>query len=117
MASNAAVIEDWQEGEQHPNDAERPATNERESEQQTTNINEQQFEQNTATPNEQELKQQATPQSDAKQATIWQLSIAQGLHQGGVVELREGELIVVGSGDDCDIQLFDADVAARHLAL
>lgn len=105
MASSAATVENWHEREQLPNDAEQPTANEQEATHQTT------------TPNEQEPESQTTNPNDATRATKWQLSIAQGLHQGALVELREGELIVVGNGDDCDIQLFDADVAARHLAL
>lgn len=62
-------------------------------------------------------QEQSRAHSSNAQAAEWQLNIAQGLHQGGLIELREAELLVLGSGDDCDIQLFDADVAARHLAL
>ncbi len=47
----------------------------------------------------------------------WQLDIAQGLHQGASVVLEEGELLVIGSGAECDLQLFDEGVAAQHLAL
>lgn len=42
------------------------------------------------------------------------LRIVSGLHAGASRELAEREMILVGSGDDCDIVLADAGVATRH---
>jgi len=42
------------------------------------------------------------------------LRIISGLHAGASRELAEREMILVGSGDDCDIVLADAGVAAHH---
>lgn len=42
------------------------------------------------------------------------LRIISGLHAGASRELAEREMILVGSGDDCDIVLADAGVAHHH---
>lgn len=42
------------------------------------------------------------------------LRIVAGLHAGASRELAEREMILVGSGDDCDIVLADEGVAAHH---
>ena len=42
------------------------------------------------------------------------LRIVSGLHAGASRELAEREMILVGSGDDCDIVLADDGVAAHH---
>lgn len=42
------------------------------------------------------------------------LRIISGLHAGASRELAEREMILVGSGDDCDIVLADDGVAAHH---
>lgn len=42
------------------------------------------------------------------------LRIVSGLHAGASRELAEREMILVGSGDDCDIVLADEGVATRH---
>lgn len=42
------------------------------------------------------------------------LRIVAGLHAGASRELAEREMILVGSGDDCDIVLADRGVAIRH---
>lgn len=42
------------------------------------------------------------------------LRIVAGLHAGATRALAEQEMLVVGSGDDCDIVLADAGVAAHH---
>lgn len=42
------------------------------------------------------------------------LRIVSGLHAGAARSLEEQEMILVGSGDDCDIVLADAGVASHH---
>lgn len=42
------------------------------------------------------------------------LKIVSGLHAGATRSLAEQEMLVVGSGDDCDIVLADTGVAAHH---
>lgn len=42
------------------------------------------------------------------------LRIVAGLHAGASRELAEREMILIGSGDDCDIVLADQGVAAHH---
>lgn len=42
------------------------------------------------------------------------LRIVAGLHAGATRSLAEQEMLVVGSGDDCDIVLADAGVALHH---
>ncbi|QCU72765.1 FHA domain-containing protein [Luteimonas yindakuii] len=42
------------------------------------------------------------------------LRIVAGLHAGASRALAEREMILVGSGDDCDIVLADRGVAIRH---
>ncbi|NZA26782.1 hypothetical protein H0E84_10340 [Luteimonas sp. SJ-92] len=42
------------------------------------------------------------------------LRIVAGLHAGASRELAEREMILVGSGDDCDIVLADSGVASHH---
>jgi len=43
--------------------------------------------------------------------------VVSGLHSGAERELAGGEMILIGSGDDCDMVLADAGVAARHALL
>ena len=43
--------------------------------------------------------------------------VVSGLHSGAERELDGGEMILIGSGDDCDMVLADAGVAARHALL
>ncbi|MGY1458054.1 MULTISPECIES: type III secretion system inner membrane ring subunit SctD [unclassified Luteimonas] len=45
------------------------------------------------------------------------LRVVSGLHAGAERELAGGEMILIGSGDDCDMVLADAGVAARHALL
>src|SRR5690606_4280013 len=45
------------------------------------------------------------------------LRVVSGLHSGAERELAGGEMILIGSGDDCDMVLADAGVAARHALL
>src|SRR3546814_13433714 len=42
------------------------------------------------------------------------LRILEGLHAGASRDLAEQEMILVGSGDDCDIVLDDQGVARHH---
>ena len=42
------------------------------------------------------------------------LRIVDGLHAGANRVLARDEMILVGSGDDCDIVLADRGVAIRH---
>jgi hypothetical protein len=50
--------------------------------------------------------------ADAVQGRV--LRIVAGLHAGASRPLAEQEMLVVGSGDDCDIVLADTGVAAHH---
>lgn len=45
------------------------------------------------------------------------LRVVSGLHSGAERELEGGEMILIGSGEDCDMVLADAGVAARHALL
>lgn len=56
----------------------------------------------------------ATTTDQAPTATGKVLRIVAGLHAGASRELAEREMILVGSGDDCDIVLADRGVAIRH---
>ncbi len=123
MASNAVTVEDLQTQQRYLKEVERPKAN---SEQATgaSTVQDRGTAQEGSAAQDNRLAQDqdagsdhSRPQKHVAAAVEWQLEIAQGLHQGALVELREAELLVLGSGDDCDIQLFDADVAARHLAL
>lgn len=43
--------------------------------------------------------------------------VVSGLHSGAERELAGGEMILIGSGEDCDMVLADAGVAPRHALL
>lgn len=45
------------------------------------------------------------------------LRVVSGLHAGAERELEGSEMILIGSGDDCDMVLADAGVAAHHALL
>lgn len=45
------------------------------------------------------------------------LRVVSGLHSGAERELDGGEMILIGSGEDCDMVLADAGVAAHHALL
>ena len=45
------------------------------------------------------------------------LRVVSGLHSGAERELAGGEMILVGSGEDCDMVLADAGVASHHALL
>lgn len=45
------------------------------------------------------------------------LRVVSGLHSGAERELAGGEMILIGSGEDCDMVLADAGVAAHHALL
>ncbi|MEN1941239.1 FHA domain-containing protein [Luteimonas sp. MJ174] len=45
------------------------------------------------------------------------LRVVSGLHAGAERDLAGGEMILIGSGEDCDMVLADAGVAARHALL
>ncbi|MGY0612621.1 FHA domain-containing protein [Luteimonas sp. A501] len=45
------------------------------------------------------------------------LRVVSGLHAGAERDLAGGEMILIGSGDDCDMVLADAGVAAHHALL
>lgn len=45
------------------------------------------------------------------------LRVVSGLHSGAERELAGSEMILIGSGDDCDMVLADAGVAAHHALL
>lgn len=58
------------------------------------------------------MTSEAIPQPDAPAGKV--LRIVAGLHAGASRELAEREMILVGSGDDCDIVLADRGVASHH---
>ena len=45
------------------------------------------------------------------------LRVVSGLHSGAERELEGGEMILIGSGEDCDMVLADAGVASHHALL
>lgn len=45
------------------------------------------------------------------------LRVVSGLHDGAERELDGGEMLLIGSGEDCDMVLADAGVAAHHALL
>lgn len=45
------------------------------------------------------------------------LRVVSGLHSGAERELAGGEMILIGSGEDCDMVLADAGVASHHALL
>lgn len=45
------------------------------------------------------------------------LSICSGLHLGAQVELKDGEILLLGAADDADIRLLDSGVEPHHLQL
>lgn len=45
------------------------------------------------------------------------LRVVSGLHSGAERDLAGGEMILIGSGDDCDMVLADSGVAAHHALL
>lgn len=123
MASNAVTVEDLQTQQRYLKEVERPKANPEQATGASTVQDRGTAQEGSAAQDNRLAQDQdagsdhSRPQKHVAAAAEWQLEIAQGLHQGALVELREAELLVLGSGDDCDIQLFDADVAARHLAL
>lgn len=46
-----------------------------------------------------------------------EVRIVSGAHRDAVFSLSEGDLVVVGADESCDIRLIDAGVAPRHAAL
>ncbi len=58
------------------------------------------------------LPQAEQPHDATQSASV--LRILSGLHAGASRELAEQEMILVGSGDDCDIVLADQGVARHH---
>ncbi|WP_202845425.1 FHA domain-containing protein [Luteimonas saliphila] len=56
----------------------------------------------------------STPPADHDAAV---LRIVAGLHAGATRPLSRREMVLVGSGDDCDVVLADAGVAAHHALL
>lgn len=57
----------------------------------------------------------ATPTADAAPvAQACMLRIVAGLHTGGLRRIEERAMVLVGSGDDCDIVLSDQGVAPHH---
>ena len=48
---------------------------------------------------------------------VRKLRVEKGLHAGATAELPADSMCIIGSADDCDIQLFDPDIAPRHVAL
>ncbi len=45
------------------------------------------------------------------------LRVMSGLHAGATAILPDDGMSIIGSAGDCDVQLFDSDIAPRHLAI
>jgi hypothetical protein len=50
-------------------------------------------------------------------ATPVGLRVARGVHTGALISLAPGDVLLVGSGEDCDVILTDAGVARHHCVL